>query len=81
LALCGGWARGKVTRMPVFQVKQAASLPGVSTDTLRRWADRGRVETVTDRSGRMAVDGAVLARLAHELAESADRDQGRAVAA
>ena len=29
----------------------------VSTDTLRRWADAGRVATITDPSGRMAVEG------------------------
>jgi molybdopterin-binding protein len=58
--------------MPVFQIKQAARLLEVSTDTLRRWADGGRVETTTDGSGRLAVDGAALAKLAQELAESAD---------
>jgi molybdopterin-binding protein len=56
----------------VFRIKQAARLLGVSTDTLRRWADGGRVETTIDASGRLAVDGAVLARLAQELADSAD---------
>ena len=58
--------------MPTFRIKEAASLLGVSTDTLRRWADAGRIETTTDVSGRMAVDGAALARLAQELAGSAE---------
>ena len=66
--------------MPIFLIKQAAALLGVSTDTLRRWADRGRVETTTDGSGRMAVDGAALAALAEQLAESADHEQGPVVA-
>jgi hypothetical protein len=44
----------------------------VSADTLRRWADGGRIETVTDASGRLAVDGAELARLAQELAAKAN---------
>jgi molybdopterin-binding protein len=57
--------------MPIFLIKQAAGLLGVSTDTLRRWADRGRVETTTDRLGRLAVDGAALAE---QLAESADHE-------
>ena len=65
--------------MPTFRIKEAATLLGVSADTLRRWADGGRIETVTDASGRLAVDGAELARLAQELAESADRGEGRAV--
>jgi molybdopterin-binding protein len=42
---------------------------------LRRWADAGRIDTTTDDSGRMAVDGAVLARLVQELAESADHPE------
>jgi molybdopterin-binding protein len=64
----------------VFRIKEAASLLGVSDDTLRRWADGGRVETTTDASGRLAVDGVALARLACELAEAADDVNGRAVA-
>jgi molybdopterin-binding protein len=65
--------------VPTFRIKEAADLLGVSTDTLRRWADGGRIETMTDASGRLAVDGVALARLAHELAGSADRGEGRAV--
>jgi molybdopterin-binding protein len=67
--------------MPTFRIKEAASLLGVSTDTLRRWADAGRIETTTDASGRMAVEGAALAHLAQELAESADRTEIKEVAA
>ena len=67
--------------MPVFRIKEAASLLGVSTDTLRRWADGGRIETITDASGRVAVDGVALARLAQELAESADHGVCRMVVA
>ena len=65
--------------MTVFRIKEAAGLLGVSNDTLRRWADEGRVETTTDGSGRLAVDGAELARLASELAEAPDDVNGRAV--
>jgi molybdopterin-binding protein len=67
--------------MPMFRIKEAASLLGVSTDTLRRWADAGRISTVTDESGRMAVDGAALAGLAQELAESADHTENTMVVA
>jgi molybdopterin-binding protein len=67
--------------MPTFRIREAASLLGVSDDTLRRWADGGRVETTTDASGRRAVDGAALARLAQDLAEAADHADGRAVVA
>ena len=57
--------------MPTYRVKDAADLLGVSTDTLRRWAEGGRIPTTTDASGRVAVDGAVLARFAGELAHDA----------
>jgi molybdopterin-binding protein len=67
--------------MPTFRIKEAASLLGVSTDTLRRWADGGRIDTITDASGRLAVDGAALARFARELAESADHAEDRMVVA
>src|SRR5262244_1535869 len=63
--------------MPTFRIKEAAGLLGVSTDTLRRWADGGQIETTTDASGRLAVDGAALARLACELARAANDINGR----
>jgi molybdopterin-binding protein len=67
--------------MPTFRVKEVAGLLGVSTDTVRRWADGGRIETVIDASGRMAIEGTALARLAQDLAESADHDQYKVVVA
>ena len=67
--------------VPVFRIKEAADLIGVSDDTLRRWADGGRIETTTDASGRLAVEGVALARFACELAESGDREDDRAVVA
>jgi molybdopterin-binding protein len=67
--------------VPVFRIKEAAGLIGVSDDTLRRWADGGRIETTTDDSGRLAVEGVALARFACELAESGDRGDDRAVVA
>ena len=65
--------------VPTFRIREAADLIGVSDDTLRRWADGGRIETTTDASGRLAVDGAELARFACELAELGDRTDARAV--
>ncbi len=46
---------------------QAAQLLGVSTDTLRRWADAGRLPTLRTESGHRLVDGAALAGLAASL--------------
>jgi molybdopterin-binding protein len=57
--------------VPTFRIKEAAALLGVSYDTMRRWAEGGRIEQTTDSSGRLAVDGAALARFAQERAESA----------
>ncbi len=57
--------------MPTFRIKEAAELLGVSPDTVRRWAEDGRIEQATDASGRLAVDGVSLARFAQERAESA----------
>ena len=54
--------------MATFRIKQAAELLGVSDDTVRRWAESGRLATTVDSAGRRAVDGAVLARFAEELA-------------
>lgn len=67
--------------MATFRIREASSLLGVSTDTLRRWADDGRIETITDASGRLAVDGVALARLAQELAEHSDPGAGQMVVA
>ena len=59
--------------MPTYRLRHAAELLGVSDDTLRRWADTGRLTTATDEaSGRRVVDGAELARLAEEIGGDAD---------
>jgi molybdopterin-binding protein len=66
--------------MPIFRIRQAAELLGVSDDTVRRWADSGRLATTTDTVGRRAVDGAELARFAEQLAHSqADPDAGQPI--
>jgi len=55
-----------------FRVSEAAALLGVSDDTVRRWADAGRLELSRTAAGPAVVDGAQLAALAQELsAESA----------
>ena len=64
-----------MTVVTLFRIRQAAELLGVSDDTLRRWADTGRLATTTDRSGRRAIEGTALASLATELAASAPRER------
>jgi molybdopterin-binding protein len=63
----------------IFRIREAAELLGVSDDTVRRWAEGGRVETITDQSGRLSIDGAVLARFAIELAAATERPEPRPV--
>jgi molybdopterin-binding protein len=65
--------------MATFRIREAAELLGVSDDTLRRWAEAGRVPTVAE-SGRMAIDGAALAQFAEELAAGSEHPNVGAVA-
>jgi molybdopterin-binding protein len=53
-----------------YRIGEAAELLAVSADTMRRWADAGRVKAVIRTGGRRYVDGADLARLAVEIAGS-----------
>jgi molybdopterin-binding protein len=50
--------------MPVYAFREAAALLGVSVDTIRRWADAGRVPTTQDEHGHRGVDGRELAAFA-----------------
>lgn len=55
--------------MPQLRIAEAAELLGVSDDTVRRWAEHGRLRLGKAQNGRAVVDGAELADLARELAE------------
>jgi molybdopterin-binding protein len=50
-----------------YRISEAASLLGVSDDTVRRWIDHERLAVSRSGSGPTRVDGADLARLAVEL--------------
>jgi molybdopterin-binding protein len=50
-----------------LKVSEAAALAGVSDDTVRRWADSGRLDLVKSDSGPSLVDGVQLAHLLQEL--------------
>jgi molybdopterin-binding protein len=58
--------------MAEFKMGQAAELLGVSVDTVRRWAEAGRLRTRRTGGGQRLVDGAALAKLSRELAEVPD---------
>jgi molybdopterin-binding protein len=53
-----------------YRIGEAAELLGVSVDTLRRWADSGRLATTRTSGGHRVVDGTDLARLARDLGSS-----------
>ena len=63
--------------MSDFRVAEAAELLGVSTDTVRRWIDGGRVAAATVE-GRTTIAGADLATLAASLVDEAEKDRTRA---
>jgi molybdopterin-binding protein len=67
--------------VPTFRIRQAAELLGVSDDTLRRWAETGRVATTSDPAGRLGIEGPALARFAEELAAASERPEPRPVVA
>ncbi|MFI5634417.1 molybdopterin-binding protein [Streptomyces sp. NPDC051664] len=54
--------------MPMYSIGQAARLLGVSPETVRRWADGGRLPMGRDGSGNRVIDGVGLARFAKERA-------------
>ncbi len=58
--------------MTQYSVKQAAALLGVSDDTVRRWADSGRV---TLEGSPATIQGTQLAALAQELAAGSALDE------
>lgn len=62
-----------------FRISEAAALLGVSSDTVRRWVDAGRLAAERDEHGHRRVDGADLAAFARAQIES-DGEGGRSSA-
>ncbi|MFG1704563.1 molybdopterin-binding protein [Nonomuraea sp. M3C6] len=58
--------------MTTFRISEAAALLGVSSDTVRRWVDSGRLAAERDEHGHRQVDGAELAAFARSQIEDAD---------
>jgi molybdopterin-binding protein len=61
--------------MPTYRIGQAAELLGVSVDTVRRWADAGRLGTSRTEGGQRVVDGASLAEFMAGLWHLAEHDE------
>jgi molybdopterin-binding protein len=60
----------------VYRVTEAAELLGVSTDTVRRWADSGRLASRRDAVGRRVIEGAALAGLAAQIGRGPNTEVG-----
>lgn len=67
--------------MTQLRIADAASLLGVSDDTMRRWIERGDLTPHIDDSGRRVVDGAELARLSQDRAAGRGGDESAPVSA
>lgn len=52
--------------VPSYSIGQAAQLLGVSSETVRRWADGGKLGVAREGSGHRVIEGTALARFAHE---------------
>ncbi|TMR17719.1 helix-turn-helix domain-containing protein [Nonomuraea turkmeniaca] len=65
--------------MTTFRISEAAALLGVSSDTVRRWVDAGRLSAERDEHGHRRINGAHLAAFARDQVE-ADGDGGRSSA-
>lgn len=57
--------------MAQIRIKDAASLLGVSDDTVRRWIEKGDIEATTDTRNLKVVEGKDLAQFAQKLANPA----------
>lgn len=56
-----------VTIMAQYRISDAASLLGVSNDTVRRWVATGTLAATKDAVGRSVIDGADLAARAKHI--------------
>jgi molybdopterin-binding protein len=62
--------------MHTYRIGEAAALLGVSTDTLRRWVDSGRLQADRDDQGRRIIPGPSLAAFARELGSEERANSG-----
>lgn len=60
--------------MAAYRIPQVADLLGVSSDTVRRWGDDGRLEVSRNESGHLEVSGESLAGYLSAAAEAYEPD-------
>ena len=60
--------------MNKFRIGEAAQLLGVSSDTVRRWADSGRLSIERTDGGHRLINGVELAKLAQEISDSSEQE-------
>ena len=60
--------------MTTYRVGQVADLLGVSPDTVRRWADGGRLQMHREPSGQRLIEGADLARFLTQTSRSTEAE-------
>jgi molybdopterin-binding protein len=60
----------RLADMPKLRISEAATLLGVSDDTVRRWVDQGRLPVVQGDNNRMAVEGSELAAFVQRQADT-----------
>ena len=56
--------------MTTFRISEVADLMGVSSDTVRRWADGGRLAATRDTHGHRVVEGSDLAAFARSMGDN-----------
>jgi molybdopterin-binding protein len=61
--------------MDSYRIGQVAELLGVSVDTVRRWADAGRLGARRTEGGQRVVSGAALAEFMSGLRQAPERDE------
>ncbi|MGS2591856.1 TOBE domain-containing protein [Streptomyces hebeiensis] len=65
-----------MSHMQSYSIGRAARLLGVSPDTVRRWADAGRIATRRDDADRRVIDGPALAAFSVEVAQAGTDEEG-----